>query len=171
MSAEDLFKKHLIKNFYASDAEDIEKVASAIDSMDEDDLKVLSKLIENKELEKYIEEEADKKDKLARKKGWKIKEEPERFRGGRAEPAAKAPPGKGARFRALVRKIMKRRGFKPRIKGQTKEEAAAAIAAAIGRAKFGKRRFQQMAAAGKRKKSELRLILDKIREIKSKRQS
>lgn len=44
--------------------------------------------------------------------------------------------------------------LKKKIEAQGKSpEAAAAIAASIGRKKYGKEKFQQMAAAGKRKKS------------------
>jgi len=51
-------------------------------------------------------------------------------------------PGGGGRFAAMVGKL----------KGQGKsEESAEAIAASIGRKKYGKSRFQSMAAAGKKK--------------------
>lgn len=50
-------------------------------------------------------------------------------------------PGGGGRFEKLVGKL----------KGQGKsEESAEAIAASAGRKKYGKTRFQQMAAAGKK---------------------
>ncbi|MEM4168039.1 MAG: hypothetical protein QXW98_06320 [Candidatus Caldarchaeum sp.] len=49
-----------------------------------------------------------------------------------------APFGSGQRFRALVEKL-KRRGVKD----------PEALAAWIGRKKYGKRRFQQLAAKGK----------------------
>ena len=51
-------------------------------------------------------------------------------------------PGGGGRFAAMVGKL----------KGQGKsEESAEAIAASVGRKKYGKSRFQAMAAAGKKK--------------------
>ena len=51
-------------------------------------------------------------------------------------------PGGGGRFAKLVNKM----------KGQGKsEESAKAIAASIGRKKYGKSKFQEMAAAGKKK--------------------
>lgn len=50
-------------------------------------------------------------------------------------------PGGGGRFAAMVSKL----------KGKGKsEESAKAIAASIGRAKYGKSKFQEMAAAGKK---------------------
>lgn len=58
------------------------------------------------------------------------------------ERARSAPPGSGARFRGLVQDL-KRRGYS--------EERARAIAASIGRRKYGHRRFQQMAARGRRR--------------------
>jgi len=51
-------------------------------------------------------------------------------------------PGGGARFERLVRELMR--------KGYTREQAER-IAAVIGRRKYGKRRFQKMAAAGRRR--------------------
>lgn len=55
---------------------------------------------------------------------------------------AKAKLGTGARFKALVKKIGKRKGVKnPK-----------AVAAWIGRKKYGKKRFQAMAAKGRKKK-------------------
>ena len=53
-----------------------------------------------------------------------------------------APLGEGGRFKALARAIGKR--------GKVKNPEA--VAAAIGRKKFGKERFQKMAAAGRKKK-------------------
>jgi len=60
--------------------------------------------------------------------------------------------GKGIRFKGLAKKIMDRPGFKPRIAGQSPEQAAAAIAAKIGRKKYGKEKFQKLALAGKKRK-------------------
>jgi len=50
------------------------------------------------------------------------------------------------RFAKLVRKLAARRG-------KRKVTDPAALAAWIGRKKYGTQRFQQMAAAGRRKKS------------------
>jgi hypothetical protein len=52
----------------------------------------------------------------------------------------KAKLGSGARFKALSKKIQKA--------GKSKD-AADAIAASIGRKKYGKKRFQQLAKKGK----------------------
>ena len=54
-------------------------------------------------------------------------------------------PGGGGRFDKMVAGLKK--------KGKS-EESAKAIAASAGRKKYGKSRFQEMAAAGKRKKEE-----------------
>ena len=54
--------------------------------------------------------------------------------------AAKKPVGEGSRFKA-VEKAARLGGAKN----------PAAVAAAIGRKKYGKKRFQQMAAKGKKK--------------------
>ncbi len=54
--------------------------------------------------------------------------------------------GSGARFKALEKDIEK----EGRKKGHKKVRDAAAIAAAVGRKRWGKARFQKMAAAGKR---------------------
>lgn len=51
--------------------------------------------------------------------------------------------GGGARFASLKRKIASRGGYGKRVAG--------AIAAKIGRKKYGKRRFQKMASRGKRR--------------------
>jgi len=55
------------------------------------------------------------------------------------EPAAKAPVGEGKRFSTLKNKLSREKGV----------TNPGAIAAAIGRAKFGKKKFQHMAAKGK----------------------
>lgn len=52
----------------------------------------------------------------------------------------KAKLGSGTRFKALKSKLQKQ--------GKSAEDAAA-IAAAVGRKKFGKKRFQKLAAKGK----------------------
>ena len=60
-----------------------------------------------------------------------------------AKPNAAAPVGQGGRFAALQQKV----------EAQGKSPAqAAGIAAAAGRAKFGNKRFQAMAAKGRSKK-------------------
>jgi hypothetical protein len=56
--------------------------------------------------------------------------------------------GEGGRFRALIRDIQSRSGVS--------EERARAIAAAIGRRKWGARRMAQWAAAGRRRKARSR---------------
>lgn len=54
-------------------------------------------------------------------------------------------PGSGARFRALSHKLGHRRG-------RYHVRDPKALAAAIGRKKYGKKRFQAMAAAGRRRR-------------------
>ena len=54
---------------------------------------------------------------------------------------SKAPLGSGARFKALESKIAAR--------GNVRDPGA--VAAAIGRAKFGPAKFQKLAAAGKKR--------------------
>jgi hypothetical protein len=54
---------------------------------------------------------------------------------------AKPPLGTGARFRALKNKLARRGAKNP-----------AALAAWIGRKKYGKKRFQQLAAKGRARK-------------------
>ncbi len=55
-----------------------------------------------------------------------------------AKPNAKAPLGQGGRFAALKQKLAKKGASNP-----------AALAAAIGRKKYGKSKFQKLAAKGK----------------------
>lgn len=55
------------------------------------------------------------------------------------KPNAKAPVGQGGRFAALKNKLAGEKGVTD----------PAALAASIGRAKFGKAKFQQFAAKGK----------------------
>jgi hypothetical protein len=58
-----------------------------------------------------------------------------------AKPDANAPLGQGGRFAALKKKI----------EGEGKDsEAAGAIAASIGRKKYGKSGFQKLARGGKK---------------------
>ena len=59
--------------------------------------------------------------------------------------ARKPKLGTGARFRALVRKLRARGAKNPR-----------ALAAYIGRKKYGKKRFQQLAAKGRKRKRRKR---------------
>ena len=59
--------------------------------------------------------------------------------------ARKPKLGTGARFRALVRKLRARGAKNPR-----------ALAAYIGRNKYGKKRFQQLAAKGRKRKRRKR---------------
>ena len=54
----------------------------------------------------------------------------------------KSPVGSGERFRAMTKALMK--------KGHS-EESAKKISAAAGRKKYGKKKFQSMAAAGRRR--------------------
>jgi hypothetical protein len=64
---------------------------------------------------------------------------------------SKARLGTGKRFAALKKKIksgLKSSQLRP---GQTKEEAAAAISAFVGRKKWGKRRFQKLASVGRKR--------------------
>lgn len=56
---------------------------------------------------------------------------------------SKAPLGEGGRFKALAAKLQKRGGVRD----------PKALAAAIGRKKVGKGRFQQLAARGRKKKA------------------
>ena len=73
-----------------------------------------------------------------------------RSRTGSAYEAARRRyrPGEGGRFRALVRDIQSRSGIS--------EERARAIAASIGRRKWGARRMAQWAAAGRRRRARAR---------------
>jgi len=55
---------------------------------------------------------------------------------------AKSKPGEGKRFKSLKSKLSKKKGVK----------TPGALAAWIGRRKYGKKKFQAMSVAGKRKK-------------------
>ena len=57
------------------------------------------------------------------------------------EKAKKKPVGEGSRFRAVVKAAKAGGARDPK-----------AVAAAVGRKKYGKERFQKMAAAGRKKK-------------------
>jgi hypothetical protein len=74
--------------------------------------------------------------KAAEPKGQKI--QPGSRKGGKSEPASKAAPGSGGRFKAMKKKLS----------GKVRDPGA--VAAAIGRSKYGKGKFQQMAASGKK---------------------
>lgn len=76
-------------------------------------------------------------EKLGEPRGHKVK--PGSRKGGRSEPASHAPAGKGTRFKALKAKLSRKKGVKD----------PGALAAAIGRSKFGKGGFQHMAAKGR----------------------
>lgn len=76
-------------------------------------------------------------EKLGEPRGRKVK--PGSRKGGRSEPASHAPAGKGTRFKALKAKLSRKKGVKD----------PGALAAAIGRSKFGKGGFQHMAAKGR----------------------
>lgn len=56
-----------------------------------------------------------------------------------AEPNPRAPVGEGGRFAALKQKLVRRGDI----------EDPGALAAFVGRKKYGKRRFQSMAAKGR----------------------
>ena len=56
-----------------------------------------------------------------------------------AKPNAKAPLGQGGRFAALKNKLAGKKGITD----------PGALAAAIGRKKYGKKKFQKLAAKGK----------------------
>lgn len=75
--------------------------------------------------------------KLAEPRGQKVK--PGSRKGGKSEPAARAPAGKGTRFKAMVSKLKRKKSV----------QDPEALAAAIGRSKFGKGKMQGMAARGR----------------------
>lgn len=84
-----------------------------------------------------VKQAMDSLEKLGEPKGQKVK--PGSRKGGKNEPASRAPAGKGGRFQALKNKLSKKKGV----------TNPGALAAAIGRSKFGKGKFQSMAAKGK----------------------
>lgn len=73
-------------------------------------------------------------EKLGEPKGQKVR--PGSRKGGASQPAARAPVGKGTRFSRLKAKLKRQKGVKN----------PGALAAAIGRSKFGKGKMQRMAA-------------------------
>jgi len=78
---------------------------------------------------------------VARKKGRKSKAAIRRARASYKAAKKKYKPGEGGRFKAM-KKLAAAGGARD----------PGAIAAAIGRRKYGKKRFQQMAAAGRKRK-------------------
>lgn len=72
------------------------------------------------------------------KKGQKVKAGS--LKGGKSMPSAKAKPGSGARFRALESKLDKKGVKNP-----------SALAAVLGRAKYGNKKMSTMASKGKGK--------------------
>ena len=72
------------------------------------------------------------------RKGQKLK--PGSMKGGKSQPASKAKVGSGGRFSAMKGKLAKQGAKNP-----------SALAAAIGMAKYGKKKMGQMAAKGKKK--------------------
>ncbi|MGD9209304.1 MAG: hypothetical protein PVI90_00940 [Desulfobacteraceae bacterium] len=76
-------------------------------------------------------------EKLGEPKGQKV--QPGSRKGGANQPTTRAPAGKGSRFSALKARLGREKGVKD----------PGALAAAIGRSKFGKGKFQSMAAKGK----------------------
>ena len=75
--------------------------------------------------------------KLEVKKGEKLKSG--EFKGGKDEPASSDEPGEGGRSKSLKNQLAQQKGV----------DDPDALAAQIGRAKYGKKKFQNMAAAGK----------------------
>jgi len=71
------------------------------------------------------------------KKGQKLKSGS--MKGGKNQPASKAKLGSGGRFKALESKLSKKGVKDP-----------GALAAAIGRAKYGAKKMGQMGAKGKK---------------------
>lgn len=74
------------------------------------------------------------------KKGQKII--PGSLKGGKSKPSAKSKPGSGKRFASLEKKLAKEEGI----------DNPGALAAALGRAKFGAKKMSKMASAAKKKK-------------------
>ena len=75
-------------------------------------------------------------EKAAEPKGQKV--EAGSRKGGKSEPASGAAPGEGGRFSAMKSKLSKQKGVRD----------PGALAAAIGRSKYGKGKFQHMASKG-----------------------
>lgn len=62
--------------------------------------------------------------------------------------AKKPKLGSGARFEALVQKIMKEKGYN--------RKQAEAVAASAGRAKYGQKKMTRMSVAGKKRRSRIK---------------
>ena len=88
--------------------------------------------------------------KRAAEKGKKV--EPGSLKGGKSEPSSKAKPGAGGRFAALKKELSKKGADQKLQKLAAAVRDPGALAAAIGRAKYGKKKFQEMAASGRKKK-------------------
>ena len=71
---------------------------------------------------------------LLRKAAKKL--QPGSLKGGKSEPASKAKLGSGGRFKALEGKLSKEKGVRN----------PGALAASIGRAKYGKKGFSKLSA-------------------------
>jgi len=71
------------------------------------------------------------------RKGEKLK--PGSMKGGKSEPASKAKLGSGGRFKALEGKLKSKGAKDP-----------GALAAAIGRAKYGGKKMAQMSKKGRK---------------------
>jgi hypothetical protein len=90
---------------------------------------------------------------------WRAGEDPTEYRAMRKNFRHAPRLGSGERFAALVAKIRSRGGaYNPR-----------AVAAAIGRRKYGSKRFQQLAAAGRRRSRRLRASLRRNSKQNSRR--
>lgn len=63
------------------------------------------------------------------------------LKGGKNEPASKAKLGSGGRFKALEEKLSHKKGV----------TNPGALAASIGRAKYGKKKMSKMSSKGKKK--------------------
>ena len=95
----------------------------------------LASKAEKEEKEKEENGENGEKEEKKDKKGKKLK--PGSLKGGKSEPSSEDEPGEGGRFEALKKKLAKKGAKDPK-----------ALAAAIGRAKFGKKKMAQMAKKG-----------------------
>jgi len=87
------------------------------------------------------------------KKGKKVKAGS--LKGGKSEPSAKAPIGSGKRFEALVEDL-KNKGIDVDALQKAAVRDPAALAAALGRAKYGAKKFSEMAAEGRKKAAKER---------------
>lgn len=102
-------------------------------------------------------------------KGKKLKSG--ELKGGKSEPSSGDEPGEGGRFKALKKKLAAREaltvediqaisenaelyGDLEKVLQEYQVKNPGALAAAIGRAKYGKEKFQKMASAGRKKKGK-----------------